>query len=77
MGTVTYLYKGKPIRNLETYFLADGAYIEEFDTDDGHFTLGCDIPDYPEDIRRIAIDLGIIDLAGNLLPWEHDEIIEF
>ena len=70
MGIVTYLYKGKPIRNLEAYFLEDGAYIEKFDTDDGHFVLGCDIKDYPADVRRLAIANEIIDLAGNLLPWD-------
>ena len=70
MDKIVYLYKGKPIRNLDTYFLESGAYIEEFDTDDGHFVLGCDIPDYPEDIKREAIRLGVIDLAGNLIPWD-------
>ena len=70
MGQITYLHHGKPVRNLQCYFLESGAYIEEFDTDDGHFYLGCDIPDYPEEIRREAIDQGIIDLAGNLLPWD-------
>lgn len=66
----TWLYKGKPIRNLECYFLESGAYIEEFDTDDGHFCTGCDIPDYPEEIRQEAIKQGIIDENGTLLLWD-------
>ena len=77
MGKLIHLYHGKPIRNLQCYFLEDGAYIEEFDTDDGHFYEGVDIPDYPEDVRRLAIKLEIIDLAGNLLPWKHDELVWF
>lgn len=75
MGEVIYLYRGKPIRNLEAYFLESGAYIEEFDTDDGHFCLGVDIPDYTPEIRQDAIDLGVIDEDGNLLPMP-DHIIE-
>ena len=70
MGDIIYLFKGKMVRNLETYYLESGAYIEEFDTDDGHFVLGVDIKDYPPEVREEAIRLGIIDLAGNLLPWD-------
>lgn len=70
MDNVIWLFRGKPIRNLECYFLEDGAYIEKFDTDDGHFVLGADIEDYPPDVRELAIKNGIIDEQGNLLPWE-------
>ena len=77
MGDIIWLHKGKPIRNFEAYFLEDGAYIEEFDTDDGHFIGGADIPDYPPDVREEAIALGIIDEQGNLLPWDHKETVYY
>ena len=77
MGDIIWLHKGKPIRNLQCYYLEDGAYIEEFDTEDGHFCLGADIPDYPPDVREEAIELGIIDEEGNLLPWENGEMVWF
>lgn len=77
MGDVIYLFKGKVVRNFESYYLESGAYIEEFDTDDGHFCLGADIPDYPPDVREEAIELGIIDEQGNLLPWDSKETVYF
>ena len=74
MGDIIWLYKGKPIRNLDCYFLEDGACIEEFDTDDGHFVLGADIEDYPPDVRELAVKNGIIDEQGRLLPGEPREM---
>ena len=68
MGELIQLYHGKPVRNAKAYFLESGAYVEEFDTDDGHFYLGVDIPDYTPEIREDAIRLGVIDEDGNLLP---------
>ena len=77
MKNVAYLYNGKPIRNLKCYYLASGAYIEEFDTDGGHFVFGCDIQDYPDEIREEAMRIGIIDEKGELIPWIGTEPIQF
>ena len=77
MGDVIYLFRGKVVRNFEAYYLESGAYIEEFDTDDGHYYLGTDIKGYPPAVREEAIELGIIDEQGNLLPWDAKEIVYF
>ncbi len=77
MGDIIHLYKGKPIHNLKCYFLESGAYIEEFDTDDGHFYLGCDIEDYPDEIREEAMRIGVIDEKGRLIPWIGTEPIKY
>lgn len=62
-------HNGKLVRNFEAWYKADGTYVEEFDTDDGHFRAEASPEDYPEDIREEAIELGIIDKNGNVIPY--------
>ena len=62
-------YHGKQIRNFEAWYMRNGTYVEEFDTDDGHFYLTAEPKDYPDEIREEAIEFGIIDEHGFVIPY--------
>ncbi|MCR5089098.1 MAG: hypothetical protein K6C08_06265 [Oscillospiraceae bacterium] len=64
-------YKGMPVSNYESYYTESGVYVEEFDTEDGKHWIGGALPeDYPDDVREEAIELGIIDKDGNVIPMQ-------
>lgn len=73
MGDVIHLHNGKPVWNFEAYYLESGAYVEEFDTEDGHYIGGVDIPDYPPDVREEALELGIINEKNELIRGKSSE----
>lgn len=66
-GVIQYFH-GKLVRNFEAWYMHDGTYVEEFDTDEGHFVATARPNEYPEDVREEAIELGIIDENGNVIP---------
>lgn len=78
MGEIIETFKGMPISNFESWFSIDGKYVEEFDTSDGRHWIAAAGPEaYPPGVMEEAIELGVVDRNGNVIPYEERKIIPF
>lgn len=78
MGEVIMIHDGKRVIDFEAFFLDDGTYVELSTTSDGKKQIAsCKPKDYPDDVKRQAFELGVIDCDGNVIPMEKNNVIQF